>query len=389
MFASCFLTKRAFAFKPATKAAMSFSSKSIDVELPAFEVHRLDKSVLPTKTTTNKEELMKYFTDMTEMRRVEIVSDMLYKDKFIRGFCHLYDGQESITVGMEAALTWEDHIITAYRDHTTAMGRGHTAYKVIAEMMQKYTGSTKGKGGSMHYYSKKNNFYGGNGIVGAQVPVGAGVAFGIKYEGKKQVCVSMYGDGAANQGQISEASNMAGLWKLPIIFTCENNLYGMGTSAERGSHNTKFYTRGDLIPGVLTMGNNVFAVREIYKWGKKYCTEGNGPLFFELKTYRYHGHSMSDPGITYRTREEVNEYRKVQDPIVQVKNIILKHNIATEAELKEIEKAIKNQIDEDVEQIKKDLMPAAEELFKDIHHGKDDYYIRDCSFTTSLNKDFE
>jgi pyruvate dehydrogenase E1 component alpha subunit len=386
MFISRFLSKKAFAFKP---AAMSFSSKTIDVELPGYEVHRLEKSVLPTKTTTTKEELMKYFTDMTEMRRVEIVSDMLYKDKFIRGFCHLYDGQESITVGMEAALTWKDHIITAYRDHTIAMGRGHTAYKVIAEMMQRSTGSTQGKGGSMHYYGKKNNFYGGNGIVGAQVPVGAGIAFGIKYEGKKEVCVSMYGDGAANQGQISEASNMAGLWKLPMIFTCENNLYGMGTTVERASHNTNFYTRGDLIPGVLIMGNNVFAVREAYKWGKQYCTEDNGPLFFEIKTYRYHGHSMSDPGVTYRTREEVTEYRKTQDPIVQIKNLLFQHSLATEKELKDIEKSIKAQIDVDVEQIKKDPMPAPEELFTHQYHGKDDYYIRDCEFATSLRKDFD
>jgi pyruvate dehydrogenase E1 component alpha subunit len=379
------MSKRAFAMGKATRAF----SKSITVDLPKFETHRLDGVKLPTNATTNADELMKYFKDMSVMRRVEIVSDILYKNKFIRGFCHLYDGQESITVGMEAALTWDDHIITAYRDHCTAIGRGHTPYQVIAEMMQKSTGSSKGKGGSMHYYSKKNKFYGGNGIVGAQVPVGAGVAFGIKYDGKKEVVVNMYGDGASNQGQIYEAANMAGLWKLPCIFTCENNLYGMGTSIDRAAHNTKFYTRGDLIPGVQTLANNVFAVREIYKWGKKYCTDGNGPLFYELKTYRYHGHSMSDPGITYRSREEVNEYRKTQDPILVVKNIILENNVATEKDLKDIEKKIKSDIDEDVEKIKKDPMPAPEELFTDIYHNSKNHYIRDCSVHTSLYKDFE
>eukprot|EP00343_Euplotes_focardii_P009072 CAMPEP_0205828642 /NCGR_PEP_ID=MMETSP0206-20130828/35768_1 /ASSEMBLY_ACC=CAM_ASM_000279 /TAXON_ID=36767 /ORGANISM="Euplotes focardii, Strain TN1" /LENGTH=343 /DNA_ID=CAMNT_0053130669 /DNA_START=151 /DNA_END=1182 /DNA_ORIENTATION=+ len=343
---------------------------------------------MPTTAKTNKNELMKYFKDMALMRRVEIVSDLLYKNKFIRGFCHLYDGQESITVGMEAALTMEDHIITAYRDHTVAMGRGHTPYQIIAEMMQRSTGSSKGKGGSMHYYSGKNNFYGGNGIVGAQVPVGTGVAFGIKYEKKKEVCVSLYGDGAANQGQIYEAANMAGLWKLPCIFTCENNQYAMGTSVERHAHNTEFYKRGDLIPGIRATANNLFTVREIYKFGKQYCNDGNGPLFFELLTYRYHGHSMSDPGVTYRTREEVNDYRKTQDPILLVKNWILEHSIATEKDLKAIEREIRANLDEEVEKIKKDPMPAPEDLFSDIYQGKE-YYIRNLDFPSSINKDFE
>lgn len=266
MLSTRYLTKRIYAVRAGTRAF----SKTIEVDLPKFETHKLEGKALPTKATTNSDELLKYFKDMSMMRRVEIAADLLYKNKEIRGFCHLYDGQESITVGMEAALTYDDCIITAYRDHTTAMGRGYTGYEVLAEMLQKSTGATKGKGGSMHYYHKKNNFYGGNGIVGAQVPVGAGVAFGLKYQGKKNICVNMYGDGAANQGQIYEAANMAGLWKLPCVFTCENNLYGMGTSVERASHNTKFYTRGDSIPGVLALGNHVLAVRELYKFCKNY-----------------------------------------------------------------------------------------------------------------------
>lgn len=369
-------------------AAMRAFSKTITVELPKYETHRLDAAKLPTKTTTTNEELMKYFKDMSLMRRVEIVSDMLYKNKEIRGFCHLYDGQEAITVGMEAALTMNDHIITAYRDHCTAMGRGITPYEIIAEMMQRSTGSSKGKGGSMHYYRKKTNFYGGNGIVGAQVPVGAGVAFAIKYEGKKEICVTMYGDGASNQGQIFEAANMAALWKLPCVFTCENNLYAMGTAIERAASNTKFYTRGDVIPGIQCSGNNIFSVRETYKFAKNYCNEGNGPLFVEIKTYRYHGHSMSDPGITYRTREEVNDYRQKSDPLLILKNLILTHSVATENELLQIEKEIKQRVDEDVEKIKKDPYPEPKELLTDIYEGKS-YYIRNLDIPSSLNKDFE
>lgn len=384
MLTSRVLLKRSFAYKQ----RINFS-KTITVDLPKYETHRLEGHKMPTTATTSKDELWKYFQDMTLMRRVEVVSDLLYKNREIRGFCHLYDGQESITVGMEAALTKEDCIINAYRVHCTAIGRGDTPYGVIAEMMQRTTGSSKGKGGSMHYYDKANNFYGGNGIVGAQVPVGAGVAFGLKYDGKKNVCVAMYGDGAANQGQIYEASNMAGLWKLPCIFTCENNLYGMGTSVERGSHNTDFYTRGDKIPGVKAIANNVFSVREIYKWGKDYCNADKGPLFFELLTYRYHGHSMSDPGITYRTREEVSDYRKNKDPIIVLKGYLLEHSCATEKEMKEYEKKVRAEIDETVEKIRKDPYPTPDELFTDVYHTTPPTYTRNVDMKTSLNKNFE
>lgn len=194
-------------------------------------------------------------------------------------------------------------------------------------MMQKKTGSTGGKGGSMHYYNSKNNFYGGNGIVGAQLPVGTGLAFALKYLKKPNVAIGMYGDGASNQGQLYEAANMAGLWKLPMIYICENNLYGMGTSIDRASHNTKFYTRGDQIPGFKIDAQNVLVVKEAMKWAKDYSIK-NGPLFIEFLTYRYHGHSMSDPGITYRQREEINEVRKNRDPIEIVRKMLLENKWA-------------------------------------------------------------
>lgn len=344
------------------------------IQMPKFELHRLPEGDMPVQATTNKQELMAYFTRMSMMRRTEIMADNLYKAKQIRGFCHLYDGQEAIAEGMEAALTYEDAIITAYRDHCQAIGRGDTPYRVLAEMMQKRTGSTAGKGGSMHYYNSKNNFYGGNGIVGAQIPVGTGLAFAIKYQNKPNVAVAMYGDGAANQGQIYEAANMAALWKLPMIYVCENNLYGMGTSNDRASHNTKFYTRGDLIPGFKIDGQNILVVREAMRFAKDYCTKGNGPLFIEFITYRYHGHSMSDPGVTYRTREEINEVRANRDPIELVRRMLLEQSWATEAELKEIEKKIRADIDADVEKIKSDPEPSPEDLYTNVVTGKT--YIR-------------
>jgi len=303
---------------------------------------------IPTHAETNKEELRAYFEQMVTMRRVEIVSDLLYKKKEIRGFCHLYDGQEGIAAGMEAGMTREDCLISAYRVHCQALARGDTPYRVLAEMMQRSTGSSKGKGGSMHYYSSKNNFYGGNGIVGAQMPVGTGLAFGLKYMNKPNFAVAMYGDGASNQGQFYEAMNMAGLWKLPIVYVCENNLYAMGTSNERHSHNTDYYARGDKIPGFKIEAQDVLNVREAIKFAGAYAVE-NGPIIIEMSCYRYHGHSMSDPGISYRTKQEVADIRLTRDPIELCREIILENNWAQEAELKDYEKKVRREIDEMVE----------------------------------------
>ena len=328
-------------------------------------VHRLDKKDLPTTSTVTKDEMLKMFESMANMRRMETVADALYKKREIRGFCHLYDGQEAIAEGMERSMTRKDAIITAYRDHCQAYCRGDSTYQILAEMCAKSTGSSKGKGGSMHYYNSKERFFGGNGIVGAQMPVGTGLAFAMKYRNEDAFAVTMYGDGAANQGQLYEAANMAGLWKLPIIYICENNHYCMGTSQKRASNNDKFHERGDLIPGLHIDAQNVLMVKETMKWAGDYA-KANGPLFLEFDTYRYHGHSMSDPGITYRTKDEVMNVRQTRDPIEICRQMILEKSWATEKELKAVEKEIRSRIDKEVEQIRNDPFPEPKELYTEI-----------------------
>jgi pyruvate dehydrogenase E1 component alpha subunit len=314
------------------------------IETP-YAAHRCDGPEQVCETT--KEELLSIFKQMTRIRRTETEADKLYKQKEIRGFLHLYNGQEAVLVGLEAALTLEDHIITAYRDHGHLLTRGGTPKQVLAELAGRAAGCSKGKGGSMHMYSKEGNFYGGNGIVGAQVPLGAGIAFSQKYLKTGRVSVSMFGDGAANQGQLFEAYNMAALWKLPAIFLCENNKYGMGTSIERSSASTEYYKRGDYLPGIKIDGMDALAVKQ----GMLYAADwarNKGPIMVEAETYRYGGHSMSDPGTSYRTREEINRMRSTRDPIEKIRYKILDNDIATKEELKAIESEVKAEVDEAV-----------------------------------------
>eukprot|EP00831_Metopus_contortus_P030028 TRINITY_DN24680_c0_g1_i5.p1 TRINITY_DN24680_c0_g1~~TRINITY_DN24680_c0_g1_i5.p1 ORF type:complete len:351 (-),score=22.84 TRINITY_DN24680_c0_g1_i5:41-1093(-) len=334
----------------------------------------------------NADELMKIYREMILHRRVEIQCDEIYKKKEVRGFCHLMDGQEGVSVGIEAGLTKQDHLITAYRCHGLALGRGISVEKLMGEMMGKLCGASKGKGGSMHMTSKENRFYGGNGIVGAQVPLGTGIAFGIRYEDKKEVCVTMYGDGASNQGQIFEAANMAYLWKLPCIYLCENNLYGMGTATARASATTDHYTRLNPIPGVKGNGQNVFAVRELIKYARQHCINNNGPICIELLTYRYHGHSMSDPGLSYRNRDEVNQVRKERDPILLVKSLLIDNKIASEEELKTIEKETKNLIQTTTEKIRNEAWPDPEkDLLNDIMCVPDAHtFVRNVEYPKSI-----
>lgn len=286
-------------------------------------------------------------------------------------------------MGTEAAITWKDHIITAYRDHGHYIGRGGTAREVLSELMGKEAGCASGKGGSMHMYHAKNNFYGGNGIVGAQVPIGAGIALAQKYNETGQVTLTSYGDGASNQGQIFEAMNMAALWKLPVIFVCENNKYGMGTSINRSSASTRYYTRGDYIPGLKTDAMNVLAVREAVKFAADYCRAGNGPLVLEMETYRYMGHSMSDPGLSYRTRDEVSQIRAERDPIDYCKHLLLSNELATEEELKSIEKAIRKEVDEASIFAQETNDPPISDTFDDIYSSKP-YFVRTKDFRDSV-----
>jgi pyruvate dehydrogenase E1 component alpha subunit len=298
---------------------------------------------------------------------MEMAADGLYKQKKIRGFCHLSTGQEAIATGIEHAITKEDAVITAYRCHGFAYLRGSTIKAVIAELLGRKDGIAYGKGGSMHMFCK--GFYGGNGIVGAQVPVGAGIAFAMKYEGKPNICFTLYGDGAANQGQVFEAYNMAKLWDVPVIFACENNKYGMGTASNRASALTDYYKRGQYIPGIKVNGMDVLAVRKAAAFAKEYAVSGKGPLVMEFVTYRYGGHSMSDPGTTYRTRDEVTNMRSTQDPISGLRKRILQWGILSENELKQVDQQAREMVDKEVAAAEESPAPETnfQTLFKDIY----------------------
>jgi pyruvate dehydrogenase E1 component alpha subunit len=300
----------------------------------------------------------------------------------IRGFCHLYVGQEAIAVGMEAGLTKEDTVIQSYREHCNYMARGDSPYRIMAEQCGKSTGSTKGKGGSMHFYSRKNNFYGGHGIIGAQIPLGTGLAFALKYKKTKNVSFTIFGDGCANQGQIYEAANMAGLWKLPVVYVTENNRYGMGTAVNRASYYTPFYSRYRGFPGMKVDGFNIFSVREATKWAKNFVLE-HGPLFMEIDTYRYQGHSMADQGLGYRTREEVNQVRQTRDGIEFIRHLLIDNSLATESELKDIEKQVKQELEDAIERIKSDPYPESSELYTNVY-THDTPFIRGIEYNQSI-----
>jgi pyruvate dehydrogenase E1 component alpha subunit len=351
------------------EARAAEASVPFTIELPPPTPYMLDGWTMPTEATTSRGELLQYYRTMYTMRRMEIAADLLYKGKLIKGFCHLYDGQEAVGMGIEAASSYKDSIVTSYRDHTYQYTRGDSVKNILAELMGKYSGPAKGKGGSMHMYRSQNNFFGGNGIVGAQTSLGAGLAFAHKYKNDGGVAFSLYGDGAANQGQLFEAVNLAALQKLPCIFVCENNKYGMGTSVARSSFDTSYYSRGQYIPGLLVDGMNVFAVREACKVAMQHARE-HGPIMMEMDTYRYHGHSMSDPGITYRSREEVQGVKKARDPVQTVKDYLLEKAEASASEVKQLEQAVRAEIDLAVEQAKRDSPPPASELTRDIFAGQ-------------------
>jgi pyruvate dehydrogenase E1 component alpha subunit len=349
--------------------------------------HLIEAPEIPEVEAT-KEEMMDYFQTMYTIRRMEISCDTEYKARNIRGFCHLYDGQEAVCTGMEAALTKRDDIISTYRCHGLQYTRGDSVKRIVAELFGFKEGVVGGKGGSMHLYSKANRFWGGAAIVGAQMPIGAGLALANKFQAedksKMPIAVAMCGDGAVNQGQVWEAMNIAKLWGLPYVNLVENNRYGMGTSVERSSANVNYYKQGGVVvPGVRIDGQDVLAVREGMKWVKSVVEQGN-PMFVEIRTYRYHGHSMSDPGTSYRTRDEVDEMRQTRDCIELTKQRIIEAGWSDAGELKKMEKEMRKAVDAEVKEAKAGSLPSEGDLYTDIYENEVPSFIRGVEMTTSV-----
>ncbi len=324
----------------------------------------------PKRYQATTGELLQFYKTMLLIRRFEERAGQLYGLGFIGGFCHLYIGQEAVAVGLQSALTpGKDSVITGYRDHGHMLAYGIDPKLIMAELTGRAAGISLGKGGSMHMFSTEHRFYGGHGIVGAQVPLGAGLAFGHKYSGDGGVCMAYFGDGAANQGQVYEAFNMAALWKLPVIFVIENNGYAMGTKVDRSSAETDFHLRGTSfrIPGMQVNGMDVLEVRGAANVALDYVRGGNGPLLMELKTYRYRGHSMSDPA-KYRSREEVQDVREKSDAIEAVKRDLAAAGVG-EDDLKAIDKEIRQIVTEAADFAESSPEPEANELYTDVLVG--------------------
>jgi pyruvate dehydrogenase E1 component alpha subunit len=315
----------------------------------------------------SKADLIQFYRDMLLIRRFEEKAGQLYGMGLIAGFCHLYIGQEAVVVGVQAVLDADDQVITGYRDHGHMLACGMESRGVMAELTGREGGYSRGKGGSMHMFSREKNFYGGHGIVGAQVPIGAGLAFSNRYKGNDAVCIAYFGDGASNQGQVYEAFNMASLWKLPVVFVIENNQYAMGTSVARSSAETELFKRGISfeIPGAEVDGMDVIAVRDAAAKAVQRAREGEGPFILEMKTYRYRGHSMSDPA-KYRTREEVQEMREHHDPIEMLKKKLLEAKHVTEDDLKKIEAEVREVVNDSAQFAQDSPEPDPSELWTDV-----------------------
>jgi len=327
-----------------------------------------DKAAGKASGSASADELKSYYRDMLLIRRFEEKAGQLYGMGLIGGFCHLYIGQEAVVVGLEAAAEEGDKRVTSYRDHGHMLACGMDPDGVMAELTGREGGYSKGKGGSMHMFSKDKRFYGGHGIVGAQVPIGAGLAFADKYLDNNRVTFTYFGDGAANQGQVYETFNMAALWKLPVIFVIENNQYAMGTAQVRSTSSADLYKRGEAfgIPGELVDGMDVLAVKEAGEKAVAHCRSGKGPYILEVKTYRYRGHSMSDPA-KYRTREEVQKMREEKDAIERVRVMLLDGKHASEDDLKAIDKEIKDVVSKSADFAKDSPEPDPSELWTDIY----------------------
>jgi pyruvate dehydrogenase E1 component alpha subunit len=345
--------------KSQTAIADTAGDNALHALQAAYEANR--------RYAASDEELLHFYEQMVLIRRFEEKAGQLYGLGLIGGFCHLYIGQEAVAVGIQSALNeGHDSVITGYRDHGHMLAYGIDPNVIMAELTGREAGISRGKGGSMHMFSTAKKFYGGHGIVGAQVSLGAGLAFGHKYNDDGGLCVAYFGDGAANQGQVYESFNMAALWNLPIIFVVENNQYAMGTAVSRSSAETHFHRRGAAfrIPGMNVNGMDVLEVRSAANVAVEYVRAGNGPVLMELNTYRYRGHSMSDPA-KYRSRDEVNEVREHRDPIEGAKAELLARGVSEEA-LKEVEKRIRAICTQAADFAESSPEPAAAELYTDV-----------------------
>lgn len=312
--------------------------------------------------------MLKAYEEMLLIRRFEEKAGQLYGMGQIGGFCHLYIGQEAVAVGVQLALHKNDAVITSYRDHGQMLVMGSDPKVVMAELLGREAGCSKGKGGSMHMFDLERHFYGGHGIVAAQVPIGTGIAFAYKYRKQNNICVTYFGDGAANQGQVYESFNMAELWSLPVLYIVENNQYAMGTSVKRSSSETELYKRGlsFKIPGKKVDGMDVMNVYQEMVEAVEYVRSGKGPMLIEMSTYRYRGHSMSDPG-KYRSKDEVEKYKEKFDPITNMHSYLIKNKIASEAQLEKLENAVIAKVKEAVEFAQNSPEPSESELWTDVY----------------------
>ncbi|MBV8972184.1 MAG: pyruvate dehydrogenase (acetyl-transferring) E1 component subunit alpha [Sphingomonadaceae bacterium] len=324
----------------------------------------------PKRYSASNDDLLAFYREMLLIRRFEERAGQMYGMGLIGGFCHLYIGQEAVVTGVQSALAKTDSVITGYRDHGHMIAAGIDPRAVMAELTGRAAGISKGKGGSMHMFSVEHGFYGGHGIVAAQVPLGTGLGFAHKYKGDGGLAVTYFGDGAANQGQVYESFNMAELWKLPVIYVIENNQYAMGTSVNRSSSEDQLYRRGESfrVPGIQVDGMDVLAVRGAADVAVEWVRAGKGPILLEMKTYRYRGHSMSDPA-KYRSREEVAAMRERSDPIEHCKKDILAAGAADEAKLKTIEQEVRAVVADAADFAESAPEPAADELFTDVLVG--------------------
>lgn len=335
------------------------------------------KKAKNAKPKYSKDTYLQWYDIMLRIRRFEERTLQAYGQQKVRGFCHVYIGQEAIAGGLVSALTSEDKIVTAYRQHGIALARGLDSKSCMAELFGKETGCVKGKGGSMHFFSKEHNYFGGNGIVGAQIPIGTGIAFAEKYRGTKNLCVTMFGDGAARQGALYESFNMAETWDLPVLYICENNGYAMGTSVERTSSATEIYKMGQPfnMPSEQVDGMSPEMVHEALTRAADYIRSGQGPYFLEIKTYRYKGHSVSDPA-KYRTKEEL-EYYKNLDPVKSIEATILDKKMATKEEIADIKARVKEEMNEAVKFAEESNYPPPSELYTDNYLQEDYPFIKD------------